>query len=62
MRGLLNAIDGVDSVEADFNAKTATVTMKPGQLLTQAQCSKAFEGSRYTVQSFAEIAGAAATP
>jgi hypothetical protein len=56
------AIDGVASVEADFNAKTATVAMKPGQTLTQTQCDKAFEGSRYTVASFAEIAGAAATP
>jgi hypothetical protein len=56
------AIDGVASVEADFNAKTATVAMKPGQTLTQTQCDKAFEGSRYTVASFAEIAGAAANP
>jgi hypothetical protein len=42
----------VASVEADFDTKSATVTMQPGKTLTKAQCDQAFENTHYTVQSF----------
>ncbi len=36
----------------DFEAKTATVTMKAGQTLSKDACDKAFEGSKYKVAKF----------
>ena len=52
MRAALSKIDGVASVDADFETKIATVTMQPGKALTQADCEKAFEGTRYAVAAF----------
>jgi len=45
----------VASVDADFDTKTATITTQPGRTITQADCEKAFEGSRYGVASFEEV-------
>lgn len=36
----------------DFEAKTASVTMKPGQVLSKEACEKAFEGTKYRVAKF----------
>ena len=58
MRAALLTIDGVASVDADFATKIATVTMKPGKALTKADCDKAFEGTKYGVQSFEAVAAA----
>lgn len=35
----------------DFDAKTTTVTMKPGATLVRGAVERAFEGSRYGVTS-----------
>ena len=48
----------MQSVDVSFEAKTADVTMKSGKTLTQAECQRAFEGSRYTVKSFESLATA----
>jgi hypothetical protein len=40
-----------------FEAKTAAVTMKPGQTLTKEACEKAFEGTKYKVSKFETPAG-----
>ncbi len=52
MRAALEKIDGVASVDADFETKIATIKMKPGKALTRADCEKAFEGTRYGIVSF----------
>ena len=54
MRGLLSTIDGVAEVEADFDRKLATVTMKPGAILRAEQVKKAFEGSKYSLSGALE--------
>ncbi len=46
----------MQSVEVSFAAKTADVTMKPGKTLSQADCQRAFEGSKYSVKSFESVA------
>jgi copper chaperone CopZ len=46
---MLETVEGVAAVEADFDRKAATVTMKPGATLTPAQVAKAFEGSKYAL-------------
>lgn len=58
MRAALSKIDGVASVDADFATKIATVTMKPGETLTKADCDKAFEGTKYGVETFEAVATA----
>ena len=45
-------MEGVDSVDVDFDAKTATVKMKPGQSLTKEACDKALAGTQYKVSKF----------
>ena len=52
MRAALSKIEGVTSVEVDFNAKTATVEMAPGKALTKEDCEKALTGTKYTISSF----------
>ena len=49
---LLDKIDGVATVDADFATKIATITMQPGKTLTKADCERAFEGTKYGVASF----------
>jgi len=46
----------VASVEANFDTKTATVTMQPGKTLTRADCENAFKNSHYGVASFDPVA------
>jgi hypothetical protein len=41
----------------NFEAKTATVTMKAGQSLSKEACEKAFEGSKYKVAKFETTSG-----
>jgi hypothetical protein len=41
----------------DFDAKTATVTMKAGQNLSKEACEKAFEGTKYKVAKFEPASG-----
>jgi hypothetical protein len=48
----------VASVEADFDAKTATVTMQPGKTLTRVDCETAFKSTSYGVASFEPLAAA----
>jgi len=43
-------------VDADFDAKTATVTMQPGKTLTRADCESAFKSSSYGIASFEPVA------
>jgi len=57
VRAALSKIEGVASVEVDFAAKTASVTMQPGKSLTREDCDKAFTGTNYTVGSFEAAAG-----
>jgi hypothetical protein len=45
-------------VEADFDTKTATVTMQPGKTLTRADCENAFKNSHYAVASFEPVTAA----
>jgi hypothetical protein len=45
-------------VEADFDTKSATVTMQPGKTLTRADCENAFKSSNYGVASFEPVAAA----
>jgi len=45
-------------VEADFDTKIATVTMRPGKTLARADCDAAFKDSRYSVASFEPVAAA----
>jgi hypothetical protein len=45
----------VASIEADFDRKTATVTMKPGATLTSEQVAKAFAGSNYALTGAPEL-------
>jgi copper chaperone CopZ len=52
VRAALEKIDGVASIDADFETKIATITMQPGKTLTKADCEKAFEGTKYGVASF----------
>ncbi len=49
------------SIDVDFAAKTATVTMAPGKEFTRAQCDEAFKDSKYTVGTFEEVANDATT-
>lgn len=42
------------AVETDFDAKTATVTMKAGRTLTPDAVTKAFDGSRYALDGSIE--------
>lgn len=56
MRAALSKIEGVDSVEVDFKAKTATIKMTPGKPLTSEDCTKALADTNYKVASF-ETAG-----
>jgi len=44
-------------VVVDFQAKTATLTMKAGQNLSKEACEKAFEGTKYKVSKFDSIGG-----
>ena len=52
MRAALSNIDGVASVDADFETKIATVTMQAGRTLTRAEVESAFKGTKYGVTSF----------
>lgn len=54
---MLETIDGVTAVEADFDRKTATVAMKPGATLTPEQVAKAFAGSKYALDGAIEPLG-----
>jgi copper chaperone CopZ len=55
VRATLNKLENVDQVDVDFSGKTATVTLKKGKL-TKDAVQAAFEGSRYGVSSFKEVA------
>jgi hypothetical protein len=48
----------VASVEADFDTKTAVVTMQSGKTLTRADCENAFKNSHYGVSTFEPVAAA----
>lgn len=48
----LESVDGVESVEVDFEKRQAVVSMKPGKELSQEACDKAFGNSGYFVSSF----------
>lgn len=50
----------MSSVDVDFEAKTALITMEPGRELSKTQCEKAFGESRYKVLSFEAKSGAPA--
>ena len=52
MRAALSKIEGVASVEVDFDTKKASVTMQPGKSLTREDCDKALTGTKYTVADF----------
>lgn len=45
-------------MEADFDTKSATVTMQPGKTLTRADCESALKNSSYGVASFEPVAAA----
>ena len=45
-----------EPMDVDMEAKTATVTVKPGYTLSKEACDKAFEGTKYSVKTF-ESAG-----
>jgi hypothetical protein len=47
----------VASVDVDFEAKTALITMEPGRELSKSQCEKAFGESRYKVLGFEAKSG-----
>jgi len=53
VRAALSKIEGVASVEVDFDTKKASVTMQPGKSLTREDCDKAFTGTHYSVDTFA---------
>jgi len=57
VRETFQKMDAVAMVDVDFDAKTATVTTKPGQALTREAVEKAFAGSSYGVTSYRESAG-----
>jgi copper chaperone CopZ len=59
VRETLKRVDGVEQVEIDFSAKTATVTMQPGKSLTREECEQAFQDTRYRVAAFRADSGAA---
>ena len=52
VRETLSKLDGVEKVEVDFKAKSATVSLKPGAKLTKDDVQKAFQGTKYGVTSF----------
>ena len=49
-------------MDADFDAKTATVTMRSGRTLTPQQVAQAFAGSKYALMGALEPLGDAADP
>jgi Cu+-exporting ATPase len=57
VRETLSKVDGVASVDIDFEAKTATLTCAPGKTVSRAAVEKAFAGSPYGVTSFSERTG-----
>ena len=56
VRETFEHMDPVASVDVDFEAKTATVTTKPGKTLTRQAVEKAFAGSTYGVTKFDRVA------
>jgi len=52
----------VRSVEVNFEARTATVSMESGKSLSREDCERALKGSIYSVQSFEEVATGAGGP
>lgn len=52
VRETLSKAADVESVEVDFKAKTATVTMKAGKTWAKTDAEAALKGSQYSVSSF----------
>jgi copper chaperone CopZ len=50
----LQSIDGVQSVEVDFDSGRAVVKMAPGKTLTEEACNKSFGNQGYFISSIEE--------
>ncbi|MCA8935757.1 MAG: heavy-metal-associated domain-containing protein [Planctomycetes bacterium] len=51
----VSSLEGVDKVEIDYETKTATITMKDGKTLTKDDLEKAFDGTKFGVESFETV-------
>jgi copper chaperone CopZ len=51
----LRGIEGVESVEVDFDTKKATVRTSPGRTITQQACDGAMGNSGYFVEAIKEV-------
>ena len=57
VRETFEQMDEVAAVEVDFDAKTATLTARPGKTIGRDACEKALAGSSYGVTTFAARGG-----
>lgn len=57
VRETFERLDEVAVVQIDFEAKTATLTTRPGRILTRATAEKALAATAYGLVSFEEATG-----
>jgi copper chaperone CopZ len=60
VREALESVDGVESVQVDFESAQAVIKMQPGKDLTVEACDKSFGNQGYFVSAIEERAPATA--